>query len=165
MLQQASVEGPPSARLQAALSWASIATGWSHSSSTDAYRTAFELLEVILANTRSLELRYLRLTSASIRRTKNLAADAAACAIRFDDIETALEILEQGRSLLFTQVGRYRTQVDDLEAVQPTLAYEFKTISTKMEASSMNIGRQDGNLATGQVEDVVAAYVLFVYSM
>jgi hypothetical protein len=60
--------------------------------------------------------------------------DTAACAIREGRIEMALELLEQGRSLLLTQAGRYRTPVDDLE---DTLANEFRAISVKMEASAM----------------------------
>ena len=60
--------------------------------------------------------------------------DSAACAIREDRIAMALELLEQGRSLLLTQAGRYRTPVDDLEE---TLAGEFRAISAKMDASVM----------------------------
>ena len=83
--------------------------------------------------------------------------DAAACAIREGRIEMALELLEQGRSLLLTQAGRYRTPVDDLE---DTLADEFRAISAKMEASVMTTTRHNVDRSGNQTrQDGVAVYV------
>ncbi len=83
--------------------------------------------------------------------------DAAACAIRESRIEMALELLEQGRSLLLTQAGRYRTPVDDLES---TLAEEFRVISAKMEASAMTSRLQNVEPSSNPTaQDRVAVYV------
>ena len=128
-------------RLLAALSWVSLSIQWSHPSTLDAYCKSLELLQVLISTGSSLESLHYRLTSTiSLKGTRNLAVDAAACAIRERRIEMALELLEQGRSLLLTQAGRYRTPVDDLE---DTLANEFRAISAKMEASAMTTTLQN----------------------
>jgi hypothetical protein len=134
----------------------SISTQWFHPSSLDAYRTALEQLEILVANGGALESRHLRLTSHTARGTKSLAVDGAACSIELGNIETALEFLEQGRSLLLTQAGRYRTQVDDLERTHPKLSNEFRILSAKMEASSMDAGLGLNTSTVGRVHDAVA---------
>jgi hypothetical protein len=150
--------GNPHDYLLAALSWASIANKWSHSTSLDAFNASIGLLEVWLASGSSLESRHGRLTLASLKRTRSLAVDGAACAIGLSRIETAVEILERGRSLLLTQAGRYRTHIDDLEVINPTLVREFRTISQRMEASTMRTAVLDASPASARV-DPVATYV------
>ena len=151
--------GPLEHRLSAALSWVAISIEWSHPSQLDAYRKSLELLQVLISTGRSLESVHYRLTStATLQGTRHLAVDAAACAIREGRIEMALELLEQGRSLLLTQAGRYRTPVDDLDDM---LADEFKAISAKMEASAMTTRLQNVDTSsTPTTQDEVAVYVL-----
>ena len=154
--------GPLEHRLLAALAWVGISIQWSHPSELDAFRKSLDLLQVLISTGSPLESIHYRLTStAALKGTRHLAVDAAACAIREGRIEMALELLEQGRSLLLTQAGRYRTPVDDLD---DTLANEFRAISSKMEASAMttrleNVDRSS-NLTT---QDRVAVYVRRLY--
>ena len=110
-------------------------------------------MEGAIATGSSLESRHLRLTSNEFKPTQTLVVDAAACAIGLDHVKMALEMLEQGRSLLLNQAGRYRTPVEGLEA---TLAEEFQAISTQMEISAMNTRLENVNRRT---EDAVAEYV------
>ena len=152
----ATTGGSPGDRLSAAFNWVNLATRWSHPSSLDAYRKSLELLEVVIATGSSLETRHLRLTSNRFKETQNLAVDAAACAIGLDQVEMALEMLEQGRSLLFNQAGRYRTPIDGLE---DTLTEEFRAISARMEVKAMDtLGDVDPG-PDRTMEDVVAVYV------
>ena len=153
----ATTGGPPGSRLRAAFTWVDLATQWSDPSSLEAYRTSLELLEVVVATGSSLESRHLRLTSNALRNSRSLAVDSAACAIGLGHIEMALEMLEQGRSLLLNQAGRYRTVIDGLEI---TLAEEFRGISARMEVWAMNTRQRDVNAGLNwAMEDVVAVYV------
>ncbi len=148
LLVQATLQttgGPPSRRLQAALSWVSAASSWTNPSALKAYRTSLQLLEIVLAGTRSLETRHLRLTSAEITGSRTLARNAAACAIASGQLELALEMLEQGRGMLLMQAGRYRTPIQDLEAVHSQLASEFQAIGKQMETSVMESRPHTGN--------------------
>jgi hypothetical protein len=148
-------------RLLAALSWVNLSIQWSHLSELDAYRKSLELLQVLISTGSSLESVHYRLSTVRLKRARNLAVDAAACAIREGRIEMALELLEQGRSLLLTQAGRYRTPVDDLDA---TLADEFRVISAKMEASAMTSRLQNVDASSNlTAHDRVAVYVQQLY--
>jgi hypothetical protein len=151
--------GPLEHRLMAALSWVNLSLEWSHPSSLDAYRRSLDLLQVLISTGSSLESLHYRLTSAvRLKETRDLAVDAAACAIRQGRIEMALELLEQGRSLLLTQAGRYRTPVDNLEAVNPDLADEFRRISVLMERSVLISGHLSDSLDSPLTDDPVARY-------
>jgi hypothetical protein len=144
------------------LDWVDLSIQWSHISSLNAYRKSLELLQIVISTGSSLESVHYRLTStATLEGTQHLAVDAAACAIREGCIEMALELLEQGRSLLLTQAGRYRTPVDDLD---DTLADEFRAISAKMEASTMKsrLENVDSSSSTA-AQDEVAMYVQRLY--
>ena len=147
--------GPLEERLLAALSWVGLSIEWSHPSELDAYHKSLELLQVLISTGSSLESVHYRLTSTiTLKSTRHLAVDAAACAIRQGRIEMALELLEQGRSLLLTQAGRYRAPVDEL---QDTLADEFRTLSAKMEASAMTARLQNVDLSSNPTtHDAVA---------
>jgi hypothetical protein len=43
-----------------------------------------------------------------------LAVDAASCALRSGDVCRAVELLEQGRTIIWTQMTRFRTPLDNL---------------------------------------------------
>jgi hypothetical protein len=129
-----STRGPPSSRLQASLSWVAAAGKWSDPSEIEAYRICLGLIETIVAGDSSLQLRHTRLASRELASSQNIAVDAAACAISTDRPELAVELLEQGRAVLLTQAGHYRTRVDELEAIDPNLAGEFRKTSREMEA-------------------------------
>jgi hypothetical protein len=145
-------------RLSAAFCWVYRAIEWSHPSELDAYRRYLELLQALVSTGSSLESTHYRITStARLKHHGHMVADAAACAIREGRTELALEFLEQGRSLLLTQAGRYRTPVDELEG---PLADEFRTISSKMEASAMTSRLQDVDRSSHPpTQDRVAVYV------
>jgi hypothetical protein len=141
------------------LYWVELSTQWSHLSSLDAYCKSLELLQVLISTGSSLESLHYRLTSTvRLKRTRHLAVDAAACAIREGRIEMALELLEQGRSLLLTQAGRYRTPVEDLEVVDPILADEFRRISVLMEKSVLTSGQLSHSMTPPPSDDPVARY-------
>jgi hypothetical protein len=133
-----------------------LATQWSHSTSLDAYRRSLELLRKFIILGSSLESRYLRLTSVALKGAETLALDGAACAIDLGQIETALEMLEWGRSLLLSQAGRHKTLLD---YVIDSLAREFNEIGAKMEASAMGNGLEDVDPAPNwTIENAVARY-------
>ncbi len=154
--------GPPDDRIQAALMWVAVAVKWSDESAIEAYRTALRLLEIILATHRSMEIQYELMSSPDEgSQTRSLAVDGAACAIARGQIGPAVEMLEQGRSMLLTQAGRYRTEVDDLQAQHAGFAEEFRTISLAMEASVMQFERpmSTGIASIPAIDDPITKYV------
>ncbi len=143
--------------LEAASKWARLADLWLDASAIDAYRTSLELMSSLVASGSSLEARHARLNSGQAPSTHTLAVEAASCAISLEEIKTAVELLEQGRSVLLTQAGRYRTRVDELEAINPSLAQNFKNASRRMEGSIMASESNKFNTASNtETEDAVA---------
>ena len=66
----------------------------------------------------------------------NVTNEAAAIAISAEQYNTALEWLEQGRSIVYNQLLQLRTPIDTLHAVQPTLANDLLCIAKALEHTS-----------------------------
>ena len=131
--------GSPRIALRAAIAWVDAAYDYADPSTIRAFRTAMEILERVSASGSSLKTRHYRLiTTFKDPRLKNLAAGGAAYAINSGDIELALELLEQGRNVLLTEAGRYRTPIDNVEALDSNLAEKFKAISRRMDHSMIS---------------------------
>jgi hypothetical protein len=61
--------------------------------------------------------------------------DAVATAITIEQYDTAIEWLEQGRSVVWGQLLQLRTPVDDLQDKHPSLANQLKYISRELEGA------------------------------
>jgi hypothetical protein len=102
------------------------------------YRTAIEHLLPRLAD-RGIP-RASRL--AQIAQLPLLASDAAAAAIAADDLRGAVRLLEQGRSVIWSQLMQTRTDRNALRAEHRSLAEEFDAICTNLEGNWPGL---DGN--------------------
>ncbi|KAG2153457.1 CHAT domain-containing protein [Suillus bovinus] len=105
------VSGGLLSRLQASLSWVHHASEHSHSTQLDAYATSMQLLDAYVSVTASVSSRH----NAMKEFPRTLAADAASCALRSGDVGRAVELLEQGRTIIWTQMTRLRTHLDILQ--------------------------------------------------
>ncbi|KAF8840585.1 hypothetical protein BDN67DRAFT_1011322 [Paxillus ammoniavirescens] len=115
-------------RLKLCMSWIKHAEHHHHSSALDAYARSLEFLDSHLSATASLSARH----QARMDFPTNLSVDAASCALRYGDIGQALELLEQGRTMLWTQMARFRTLLDQLGPAGPyaeTLIQRFQHLS------------------------------------
>ncbi|KIM87777.1 hypothetical protein PILCRDRAFT_3527 [Piloderma croceum F 1598] len=124
---------PTHERFKAAKLWASQADKSSHASALDAYQTAIELLPRLAMLALDLKSRREALTSG----TDGLARNAAACAIRSGQSDKAVELLEEGRAVFWSQALQLRTPMDDLRDVKPELEKELKRISLALETGSL----------------------------
>lgn len=102
----------------------------------EAYNSAFLQLDVVLALGQSLTKRHDRLVfDDDLEDTRDLGSEAATWAIQRGKLDRAVEFLEQGRSLLLAQIGRYRVKIDDIRQVDPDLANRFADLSRRLDAS------------------------------
>ncbi|KDR74447.1 hypothetical protein GALMADRAFT_269334 [Galerina marginata CBS 339.88] len=115
--------------------WAEYADRFNHTSALEAYRIAIELLPLLVAFDADLEHRQKRLLSRATR-TDGLAVAAADCALDAGKIEEAVELLEEGRAIFWSQAMRLRSPIGDLEAVDPELAEKLRSVGRKLEAGS-----------------------------
>lgn len=67
-----------------------------------------------------------------MREARTVAGDAAALAFEMGDIRLGVTLLERGRSMIFTQLGRFRRALDDVEEANPELAQRFSELSATL---------------------------------
>ncbi|KAG1841209.1 CHAT domain-containing protein [Suillus subluteus] len=98
--------------LRASLYWVHHATSQHpHATELEAYVTSMHLLDAYMSMTASVSSRH------NIMKDfpRMLAVDAALCALRSGDVCRAVELLEQGRTIIWTQMTRLRTPLDNLQ--------------------------------------------------
>ncbi|PSR73840.1 hypothetical protein PHLCEN_2v10338, partial [Hermanssonia centrifuga] len=121
---------PLNDRLGCAREWAHTARNAGHSSALDAYVKSLELLDLCLASTPTMDLQHQLLaaadTSDDVPDISYLASNSASYAIQAGKLQMAVEMLEQGRALLWSRMRGYRHPLEKLRQVNPQLANDFK---------------------------------------
>ncbi|KAF8836483.1 hypothetical protein BDN67DRAFT_1005403, partial [Paxillus ammoniavirescens] len=147
-------------RLRFCMPWILHAESHHHSSALDAYERSLQLLDSHLAATASIPTRH----QARMVLPANLAVDAASCALHCGDICRALELLEQGRTTLWTQMARFHTPLSQLASGDPhadTLVQRFQSLSLMLNqqppngSSTTNSSRLTVEAEAGQYRHLV----------
>ncbi|KAL5501093.1 hypothetical protein ACEPAH_9480 [Sanghuangporus vaninii] len=119
-------------RLIAAKEWASVARSYRHESTLEAYRFTMELVESQLALTPTVTMQHNLLKDES--RYSTFCSEAASHAIGMGHLELAVELLEHGRALLWSEMRGFRTSIDTLMEKNMVLANRFLRTSRELEA-------------------------------
>jgi len=116
--------------LRAAKEWAASAEMLMHGSALAAYQTALRFLD---------DWQHIGGLSSSLHHfevvrevTSSLAMDAFSCSVRNGAFTTAVELVEQGRAVFWTQLARFHTPLEEISAscdIGKALAAEFKELS------------------------------------
>ncbi|KAF8809291.1 TPR-like protein [Phlegmacium glaucopus] len=122
----------PSQRLSTARCWILHAVKHQHISAIDAYEAALQALPRLAALSFDLQSRHEALTSGS----DGLARDASICAIQTGNLVKAIEFLEAGRSIFWSQSLSLRSPFDRLHEIKPQLACTLRDIATALEVDS-----------------------------
>ncbi|KAG1842271.1 CHAT domain-containing protein [Suillus subalutaceus] len=124
-------------RLRASLRWVRHARQNSHGTELEAYASSMQLLDAYMSTTASVSSRH------NIMKDfpNTLAVDAASCALRSGDVCHAVELLEQGRTIIWTQMTRLRTPLDDLQIHgdhAAALMKKFRDLSSLLDKPPAN---------------------------
>ncbi|EJC97626.1 TPR-like protein [Fomitiporia mediterranea MF3/22] len=119
-------------RLRVATLWAELAQKHSHHTISRAYKEAMLLLQRILIVSPTLDAHHNLLSQKQYHGT--LPCNAAAYAVEGNRLEEAIEILEQGRGLLWAQMRGLRTPLDRLAEADKELADRFREVSRQLES-------------------------------
>jgi len=138
------VPSPPSVRFRAALKWANVSCREGrYKSAVEAYKIAMSLApRVSLARMKGAveEPSGTDMVEGEenelLLNTFNLASDVAAAALERGQIETAVEFLEQSRSLLWRDALGLPSELDKLERVNPGLANHILEVLMELEQSA-----------------------------
>ncbi|KAG9122187.1 hypothetical protein FRC07_001537, partial [Ceratobasidium sp. 392] len=123
----------PYVQLVCAQKWATCSV-WLNISPLQAYQAAFTLLPYLVWLGQPIHERYRILAEIG-----NIAAEAAAWAVSVKFYNLALEWLEEGRSIVWSQILRLRTPFDDLSVVDHELAEQLRDTASQLEAAGLRI--------------------------
>ncbi|KAG8817354.1 hypothetical protein FRC19_011401, partial [Serendipita sp. 401] len=134
--------GSPSVRLTAARRWIGVAFITNHASLLTACECAITIIPLVAWLGLSIPDRHQHLAQIG-----GIVRDIAAIAILIGQCDKAIEWLEQGRSIVWTQILQLRTPVDELRAVEPDLADRLLHVSSLLDqgdksTKSQNEGKQ-----------------------
>jgi len=147
--KSATTSGPPSDRLSAAQQWAELSMTHALPQPLTAYGVAIDLISEIAGMDRTIGQRHKDLVDIS-----SLTTSAALAAFTLGDAEKALEWLEQGRCLVWSQLNQLRTPIEHLHAHDKQLAQRFSDISSALEASGSRRGSEGLSIDTPLSEKI-----------
>ena len=118
-------------RLWLASQWALTARRARHPSISAAYETAMSLLQDTLFFSPTLQLQHT--TLAALASTHILPLDYASYQVDLNQLEEAIETLERGRAVLWSEMRHLRTSIDQLLEVDPVLGHRFAAVNRDLE--------------------------------
>ncbi|PVF92653.1 hypothetical protein CPB86DRAFT_790943 [Serendipita vermifera] len=127
--------GPPTELFKAVESWIHLASQIKHGSLLAAYKCALDLIPLVAWLGLPIADRHWHLA-----KIGGIAREAAAAAISAEEYEKALEWLEHGRSIVWTQILQLRTPVDQLREVDPDLADRLLQVSQLLDRGPQDTG-------------------------
>ena len=125
-------------RLNATCRWALFARHIEHPSVSTAYETALSLMEEIAPFSPTLQLQHATLTTLS-GCCHEMPLDYASYQVEQGQLEQAIETLERGRALLWSEMRHHRTPIDQLFKVDPDLGDKFAAINRELEELTKSI--------------------------
>ena len=124
-------------RFRTSCEWSYAARGFRHPSTLPAYQTAISLMQQSLSFTPTLEIQHSRLV-AMRNAYEQLPLDYAFYLIQIGQLRQAIETLEQGRGLLWSEMRGPHTSIDQLRAVNLPLAETFAGVNRDLEALTVS---------------------------
>ena len=131
-----------SVRFQFACTWARNARHFNYPSIVIAYQSAMSLMQDALVFSPTVQIQHSRLVSMN-EVTRTLPLDHGSYQIEAGLLKEAVETLERGRALLWSELRGLRTSVDQLRAADPALAEKFAAINQSLEAVTMSAAASD----------------------
>ena len=134
-------------RVKISFVWAGLARVNMHSSVSMAYETAMLLLQEALVFCPTLQTQHLRLAKA-FNQGERLpsSSDYASYLIQNGHVKQAVETLEQGRTLIWSEMRGLRTSTDQLRAADPALAEKLADINQRLESVAMSVVQSDDDM-------------------
>jgi len=136
----------PYGHLHTSFNWAFFARRFGHPSASAAYDHAMSSMQASLTFAPTLDKQHSRLVAT--RRLHTIPLDYASYQIDTGHLEQAIETLERGRGLLWSEMRGLRTSIDQIRLADSNLADNFTTVNRELEALTMALSLDndvDGN--------------------
>ncbi|KAH9162890.1 CHAT domain-containing protein [Lactarius sanguifluus] len=142
-------------RFRLSCQWAILARNIGHPTTLTAYKTAMSLVQKSLSFAPTVSIQHTRLVEMG-KECQTMPLDYASFQIKLGRFEEAVETLEQGRALLWSEMRGLRTPMVQLIEEDPPLAKRFTDINQELEALTTSItpsGRPEMGDGVGQGSD------------
>ena len=123
--------------LRDACTWVTIAQESGYPSVSAAYETAMSCLQTSLVFAPTLHTQHAHLLSA--KEANKIPLEYASYQVETDHLEDAIQTLERGRALLWSEMRGLRTSIDELSTAHPALATKLTVINQDLETLMMSI--------------------------
>jgi len=121
-----------------ACQWARWACLLGHSSTLTVFKKAISLMQETLIFHPTLDIQHLQLIC-MCDDIENLPLDYASYQVHIGQLTQAVETLEQGRGLLWSEMQGLQTSTDQLRTADSCLAEKFTALSQDLEALTMSV--------------------------
>ena len=149
-------------RFEKSCRWATAARhcrrlGITNPSAPIAYETAMSLLQETLVFSPTLQTQHHRIVEV-LRKVGKFPADYASYQIENGQVKQAIETLERGRALIWSEMRGLRSSTDQFRAADPVLADKFVDVNRRLESVTMSVAQSDDN--DGRREHSISHLVL-----
>jgi hypothetical protein len=143
-------------RFLIACAWALFVRRTRHPSVSSAYETALTLMQNILLFSPTLQLQHTTLAMHDV--THSLPLDFASHRIDSYQLEEAIEVLERGRALLWSEMRHLCASTDQLLESDPELGRKFAAVNRDLEELTKSVPPSHKlNMDDGASDDLRAA--------
>jgi hypothetical protein len=143
-------------RFRFACEWAYFARLTRHPSVSMAYETAVSLMQEILHFSPTVQLKHSNLAMTDF--SHGLPMDYASYQVDLGQLQDAIETLERGRALLWSEMRRLRISVDQILQADPQLGHEFVAMNRDLEELTKSvIPSHKSSMDDGSSDDLRAA--------
>src|SRR6266702_800621 len=125
-------------RFQSACGLAFVARATRHPSVSKAYESAVSLMQDTLLFAPTLQLQHSTLAKMH-EISRRMSLDYASYQVDLHQLEEAIETLERGRALLWSEMRHLRASIDQLLQAHPQLAHKFAVINRDLEELTKSI--------------------------
>jgi len=138
-------------QFQILFQWASTARTWRHPSVLTAYGHGMSLMQASLTFAPTLETQHSRFAAID-DNFRSLPLNYASYLIHIGRLDLAVETLEKGRSLLWSEIRGLQISIDQIRLADSHLAEEFAAVNRDLEtltlafSSDVNAGGGDGDV-------------------
>ena len=125
-------------RFRLSCRWAILARSIGHPTTLTAYKTAMSLVQKSISFAPTVSVQHVRLVAMG-QNGQTMPLDYASYQIDLGRLEEAVEILEQGRALLWSEMRDLRTPVFQLIGEDSPLAKRFSEINKELETLTIAV--------------------------
>ena len=122
--------------------WASKARDYAHPCTSDAYENAMSLMQETLVFSPTLQTQHFRLV-VTLREFEGVPLDYASHQIETIKLKQAVQTLERGRGLLWSEMRGFRPSIDQLRAASPSLAVNLADVNRRLESVTMSASESE----------------------